>query len=155
MLKKRFEKMAPKEVYDVFFTAIRERDGKIRVIEINGERTPVFVLNKNPFDKKLILDLRSLSVCQVKIFLGRIVSVNQVLSINHLDNQNTSDKFKEELKKLSDKISQDMKSKFLERLKAKQLAHKEVKLREIKPREIKPKIIKPKFKPKFKPKRPL
>jgi hypothetical protein len=89
----------------------------------------VFVLKKNPFNKKLVLVLDSLSIYQVKTFLGQIISVEKVLDINQTQNTQNN-KFKEELNKISQKISEDAKSKIIERLKTRKI--------EIKPRELNP-----------------
>lgn len=136
--------MASQEIYEIFFNALRNREGVVRVLRIDGEKKPVFFLKKNPFDKKLVIALNDLSIHQVKTFLGQVVSVEKVLDINQSQN-NQSDRLRDELKKISQKISEDMKSKIIERLKARKI---EIKPREFKPiRELKPRELKPKIKP--------
>lgn len=140
--------MASQEIYEIFFNALRNKEGVVRVLRIDGEKKPVFFLKKNPFDKKLVIALNDLSIHQVKTFLGQVVSVEKVLDINQSQN-NQSDRLRDELKKISQKISEDMKSKLIERLKARKI---EIKTKEFKPiREIKPR----EFKPNIKPKRPM
>ena len=140
--------MASQEIYEIFFNALRNKEGVVRVLRIDGEKKPVFFLKKNPFDKKFVIVLNDLSIHQVKTFLGQVISVEKVLDINQSQN-NQSDRLRDELKKISQKISEDMKSKLIERLKARKI--------EIKPREFKPiREIKPReFKPNIKPKRPM
>lgn len=140
--------MASQEIYEIFFNALRNKEGVVRVLRIDGEKKPVFFLKKNPFDKKLVIALNDLSIHQVKTFLGQVVSVEKVLDINQSQN-NQSDRLRDELKKISQKISEDMKSKLIERLKARKI---EIKTKEFKPiRKIKPR----EFKPNIKPRRPL
>lgn len=147
-MKIRFENMASQEIYEIFFNALRNKEGVVRVLRIDGEKKPVFFLKKNPFDKKLVIALNDLSIHQVKTFLGQVVSVEKVLDINQSQN-NQSDRLRDELKKISQKISEDMKSKLIERLKARKI---EIKTKEFKPiRKIKPR----EFKPNIKPRRPL
>lgn len=140
----RFENMASQEIYETFFNALKNKEGAVRVLRIDGEKKAVFVLKKNPFNRKLVIVLNDLSIYQVKTFLGQIISVEKVLDINQTQNTQ-NDKLKEELNKISQKISEDAKSKIIERLKAKKL--EKIKSREFKPhRELKHKI---------KPKRPM
>lgn len=137
--------MASQEIYEIFFNALRNKEGVVRVLRIDGEKKPVFFLKKNPFDKKFVIVLNDLSIHQVKTFLGQVISVEKVLDINQSQN-NQSDRLRDELKKISQKISEDMKSKLIERLKARKI---EIKPREFKPiRELKPRELKPKIKPK-------
>ena len=147
--------MAPKDIYSVFFNAIKEREGKIITTTIDGLKKPIFVLKKNTFKEKWVLDLESLSIYQIKTFFGRIISIKKVLDIRETNNDANKDKFKEELEKLSSKFSDDMKSTFLEKLQKKAELKKELRKRELKPREFKSRELKPrKFKP-IKPKRPM
>jgi len=139
----RFENMASQEIYETFFNALKNKEGVVRILRIDGEKKAVFVLKKNPFNKKLVLVLDSLSIYQVKTFLGQIISVEKVLDINQTQNTQNN-KFKEELKKISQKISEDAKSKIIEKLKTRKI--------EIKPREFKPHR---ELKHKIKPKRPM
>jgi len=140
-MKLRFENLASQDIYNIFFNAIRNKKGAIRTLRIDGKKCSIFILNRNPFDNKYVLALESLSIHRVKTFFGQIVSIEKVLDMNDAS-ENNQDRFKEELNKLSTKISENMKSKFLERLKLKQ----------IKPVHPKPK---PRAIPKFKPKRPM
>lgn len=130
--------MTSQEVYDIFFNAIRNREGKIIKLRIDGEKKPIFVLNNNPFNKRLVFALDDFSIHQIKTFLGQVVSVEKVLDISQAS-EDRKDSLQEELKKLSQKFSEDMKGKFLERLKARQISKKEVRAKkEIKiKREIK------------------
>lgn len=148
MSKIRFEDMAPKEVYSVFFNAIKNREGKIINTNIDGVKKPVFVLRKNPFNEKIVMDLESLSIYQIKTILGRIRSINKVLDIRETNNEAHKDKFKEELGKLSSKFSEDMKSAFVQKMQKKAAAKRELRQRELKPKEFKPRELKPKTKPK-------
>lgn len=139
MTTNRFEDMNSSEIYSVFFQAIKDKEGIIGHIKVDGEKKPVFILKNNIFNEKYVLDLKDLSICQVKMFLGHIVSVNKVLDINELNNQQEKDKLKEELAKLSKKFTDDMKGSFLEKMKKLNLHKnkKEFKVREFK--SIKPK----------------
>jgi len=138
-MKLRFEDLAPSDVYETFFNALRNKDGAIRILTIDGEKKAVFTLNRNSFNKKLVLALESLSIYQVEIHLGQIVSVKKLLDINqaHVSKNN---RLKEELENISQKIADDLKSKFIENLKSKKL--------ERKPRVFKSKARKPEKKPK-------
>jgi hypothetical protein len=150
MSKIRFEDMVPKEVYSVFFNAITNREGKIITTTIDGLKKPIFVLKRNPFNEKLVMDLETLSIHQIKTLFGRIVNINKVLDIRETNNEAHKDKFKEELGKLSSKFSEDMKSAFVQKMQKKAAAKRELKNREFRPRELKREL-----KPKIKPKRPM
>lgn len=133
--------MNPEEIYSVFFEALRNNEGITGKLSIDGKKKKVFLLKKNHFNKKYVLDLETLSIFQVHNFLG-IITSTKVLDINGISESN-KDKLQEELEKLSKKFSEDMKSTFLERLKLRKL---ELNKREIKPRELRPK---------FKPRKPI
>lgn len=130
MTKLIFDRTNPFEVYAVFFNAIKNSEGHIKNIIINNEKRTIFILKKNPFDKKVILDLDSLSIYEVRVFFGKIVSIDKILDIDDtIDNKN-KDLFKEKLEELSGKISEEFKNSFLEHLKKKKELKKKQKLQE-------------------------
>jgi hypothetical protein len=138
---KRIKDLSSKEIYSIFFEALKNKSGKIITTKINGEKKLVFILNKNPFDQKLILDLESLSVYHIRTFFGRIMSIDQILDIENTREGQKGDRLKEELEKISDIISDDLKEKFIEKLKAKKheakkkrVAHEKKEFKKIKPK---------------------
>ena len=138
---KRIKDLSSKEIYSIFFAALKNKSGKIINAKINGEKKLVFILNKNPFDQKLILDLESLSVYHIRTFFGRIMSIDQILDIENTREGQKGDRLKEELEKISDIISDDLKEKFIEKLKAKKheakkkkVAHGKKEFKRIKPK---------------------
>ncbi len=138
-MKLRFEDLAPSDVYETFFNALRDKDGVIRILTIDGKKKAVFVLNRNPFNKKVVFALESLSIYQVETYLGRIVDVKKLLDINQARGTKNN-RLREELENISQKIADDLKSKFIENLKSKKI--------ERKPKVFKSKTRKPEKKPK-------
>lgn len=134
----RYEEMATQDVYDVFFNAIKNKEGTVKVIRIDGEKKPVFILKKNPFNKTLVLSLDSLSIHKVSTLFGKVISVDKVMSINQIPITNTPEHFKTQMEKVSKKISENLKKRAMQRMK------KVTPKPKVKPKiKIKPKIRKP------------
>lgn len=147
---KRIRDLSAREIYSIFFDALKNRSGKIFNTKINGENKLIFIFYKNPFDKRVILDLESLSVYQIKTFLGKITSIDQILDIDDTRNKREDDRLKEQLEKISDLISDDLKKKFIERLKVRRQQKKQ----KVAPKKV-VKKAKPRPKPKPKPRKPM
>jgi hypothetical protein len=143
MPKTSFKNYSPKDIYAVFFNAIKQKDGAITRLSVYGTKKPIFILKNNPFKEKIVIDLDSYDIYRLRTFLGRIISIDNVLDIDDTNNQRHRDLFEDEIEKIMDLISDDLKSKAIEKLKKKAelKAKQELKKTEIK--KIKAKYKRP------------
>lgn len=114
---KRIKDLSTKEIYSIFFEAIKNKSGRVVNTKINGDTKPIFILDKNPFDKRVMLDLETLSIYQIRTFLGKTVGIDKILDMEDTKNEQRRNRLKEQLDKVSDTISDDLKKKYIEKLK--------------------------------------
>lgn len=113
----KIKELSAKEIYFTFFKALKNKSGRVINTKINGDTRQVFIINRNPFDKKVMLDLETLSIYQIRTILGKTVGIDKILDIDDDRNEQSNNRLKEQLDKMSDTISDDLKKKYIEKLK--------------------------------------